>query len=291
MFHRGRTSCFEGWRCYLKVYRAPMRTLAAAFLLLTFALQAQPSIELPAELSRVLRDYEQAWQARDAAALAALFTEDGFVLSNGRPHARGRDAIRERYANSGGPLALRALAYSVDGGTGYIIGAFAQQKDAPDLGKFVLALRRGADGRWMIAADMDNSNRPPSLPGEPVYSTLTERAPLGLPYSDAVRSGNLLFLAGTIGQAPSTRQLVEGGVVAETRQALENIKTNLAAHGSSMDRVVKCSVFLADIADFEKMNGVYREYFPEKKPARTTIGVAALPAGARVEIECVAAVR
>jgi reactive intermediate/imine deaminase len=276
-----------------------MRTVAVTFLILTVALpaslpvtlQAQPSIELPDELGRVLRDYERAWQARDAGALAALFTEDGFVLSNGRPPVRGRDAIREAYAKSGGPLALRALAYSVDGGTGYIIGAFAPQKDAPDAGKFVLAVRRGPDGRWLIAADMDNSNRPPSSPNEPVYSTLTERANLGLPYSDAVRSGNLLFLAGTIGALPASRQPVEGGVVAETRQALENIKTNLAAHGSSMDRVVKCSVFLADLADFDKMNGVYREYFPEKKPARTTVGVAALPAGARVEIECIAAVR
>ena len=274
-----------------------MRTVAMAFLLLTVAMSAglgaQPSIELPDELARVLRDYERGWQARDAAALAALFTEDGFVMSNGRPPVRGREAIRERYANSGGPLALRALAYSIDGGTGYIIGAYGEKPGPPDDGKFILALRRGPDGRWLIAADMDNSNRPPSPPSAsaPTYHTLPERAALGLPYSDAVRSGNLLFLAGTIGQVPATRQLVEGGVVAETRQALENVKANLAAHGSSLDRVVKCSVFLADIGEFEQMNGVYREYFPEKKPARTTIGVAALPAGARVEIECMAATR
>jgi 2-iminobutanoate/2-iminopropanoate deaminase len=123
----------------------------------------------------------------------------------------------------------------------------------------------------------------------PVYQTLPARQSLNLPYSDAVRIGNLLFLSGTIGQAPGTRTLVPGGVTAETRQALENIKANLAAHGSSMDRVVKCSVFLADIAEFEAMNGVYREYFPANKPARTTVGVAGLPIGARVEIECIAA--
>src|SRR5688572_16656706 len=111
----------------------------------------------------------------------------------------------------------------------------------------------------------------------PVYQTLPARQSLNLPYSDAVRLGNLLFLSGTIGQAPGTRTLVPGGVTAETRQALENIKANVTAHGSSMDRVVKCSVFLADIADFEAMNAVYREYFPRNKRAGTTVGVAGLP--------------
>ena len=252
--------------------------------------QQLPSFELPDALTRVLRDYEQAWRARDAAALAELFTEDGFVLQNGRPPARGREAIRQAYANAGGPLFLRALAYSADGVTGYIIGAYSGQMNGPDDGKFILALRQRPDGRWMIAADMDNSNRPPLPPG-PAYHTLPERAELNLPYSDAVRSGSLLFLSGTIGAGASTRQPVEGGVEAETRQALENIKSNLAAHDSALDRVVKCTVFLADIADFEKMNGVYREFFPANKPARTTVGVAGLPRGARVEIECIAAAR
>ena len=124
---------------------------------------------------------------------------------------------------------------------------------------------------------------------QPQYHTLPERRALGLPYSDAVRAGDLLYLAGTVGADPATRKLVAGGVEAETRQALENIGANLRAHGSSMGRVVKCTVFLADIADFERMNGVYRKYFPANKPARTTVGVAALPLGARVEIECIAA--
>jgi ketosteroid isomerase-like protein len=122
-----------------------------------------PSVELPAELARVLRDYERAWQARDSVALANLFAEDGFVLQNGQPPVRGRDAIRQAYAKSGGPLSLRALAYSTDGTTGYIIGAYAQATDTPDIGKFVLALRRSGD-RWLIAADIDNSNRRPSPP-------------------------------------------------------------------------------------------------------------------------------
>ena len=120
--------------------------------------------------------------------------------------------------------------------------------------------------------------------------TPPERAALNLPYSDAVRVGDLLLLSGAIGQVPGTRQLVPGGINAETRQTLENIRRNLEAHGSSMEDVVKCTVMLADIADFEAMNAVYREYFPRNKPARTTVGVAGLPIGARVEIDCIAAV-
>jgi len=120
---------------------------------------ALPSIALPPELDRVLRDYERAWKGHDAAALAKLFAEDGFVMSNGSPPVRGREAIRTAYANSGGPLALRALAYATEGDVGYIIGGFGRQEGSPDTGKFVLALRRAADGRWLIAADMDNSNR------------------------------------------------------------------------------------------------------------------------------------
>jgi ketosteroid isomerase-like protein len=120
---------------------------------------ALPFVELPPALDRVLRDYERAWRARDPAALAELFTEDGFVLANGNPPVRGRAAIRAAYANGGGPLSLRALAYATEGRVGYIIGGFGRAPGEPDSGKFVLALRQGSDGRWQIAADMDNSNR------------------------------------------------------------------------------------------------------------------------------------
>ena len=126
--------------------------------------QRLPSVVLPPELDRVLRDYEKAWQARDAAALASLFTEDGFVLSNGKPPVRSRAAIQAAYSDGGGPLALRALAYSVDGTTGYIIGAYAATKDAPDEGKFILALNKNRSGRWLIAADIDNTNSRPKRP-------------------------------------------------------------------------------------------------------------------------------
>lgn len=132
---------------------------------------SQPSIELPAELDRVLRDYENAWRAKDPAALAALFTEDGFVLSSGGPAVRGRAAIREAYAKGGGPLFLRAFAYSIDGSTGYIIGGFRGQESGPDGGKFVLAIKKSAGGKWLIAADMDNSNQRPRPPQAPVPAT------------------------------------------------------------------------------------------------------------------------
>jgi ketosteroid isomerase-like protein len=123
-----------------------------------------PSIALPPELARVLTDYEAAWRSKDAAALARLFTEDGFVLSSGTPPVRGRAAIERHYTGQGGPLALRAIAYATDGAVGYIIGGYAQQAGASDSGKFTLTLRRGAGGRWLIQSDMDNANTRPRPP-------------------------------------------------------------------------------------------------------------------------------
>ena len=107
------------------------------------------------------------------------------------------------------------------------------------------------------------------------------------PYSDAVRAGNLLFLSGKLGTAPGTSTVVAGGIEAETRQTLENIRSVLKANGSSLNRVVKCTVMLADIKEWEAMNGVYRKYLPHK-PARSTFGVSGLARNARVEIECIA---
>jgi len=120
---------------------------------------ALPSVELPAELDRVLRDYETAWRARDAAGLAKLFTEDGCVLSNGKPPVRGRTAIAAVYAGSGGGLSLRAFEYGIEGSTGFIIGGYAPSAGAEDAGKFVLIVRRSKAGRWEILADIDNTNR------------------------------------------------------------------------------------------------------------------------------------
>lgn len=118
-----------------------------------------PSVTLPPELDRVLRDYERAWRARDAAGLAALFAADGFVLSDGIRPVRGRADIERRYSGQGGALSLRAIAYSTADSVGYIIGLFAPEAGARDVGKFVLALRRPPGGAWEIAADMDNGIR------------------------------------------------------------------------------------------------------------------------------------
>ena len=120
----------------------------------------QPSVQLSPDLARVLTDYETAWRAGDGAALARLFDEDGFVLANGGPPVRGRAAIQQHYKGPGGPLALRAFAFATEGRVGYILGGFARQEGAPDIGKFTLTLRKGSDGRWLIVSDMDNGNRP-----------------------------------------------------------------------------------------------------------------------------------
>jgi ketosteroid isomerase-like protein len=117
-----------------------------------------PSVSLPPELGRVLTDYEAAWRARDAKALASLFAEDGFVLSTGSPAVRGREAIEKHYARAGGALFLRAFAFATDGRRGYVVGGFSHEAGEPDDGKFTLTLVRGDDGRWLIFSDMDNGN-------------------------------------------------------------------------------------------------------------------------------------
>jgi uncharacterized protein (TIGR02246 family) len=123
--------------------------------------QRLPSIPLSASLDRVLRGYENAWQRGDAAALAALFTEDGFVLQSGRPPVRGRRAIRAAYAGQGGSaLRLRALGAAETDTVAFIVGAYTYGEDVADRGKFTLTLRRGAGGPWLIFSDMDNSNEP-----------------------------------------------------------------------------------------------------------------------------------
>jgi len=110
----------------------------------------------------------------------------------------------------------------------------------------------------------------------------------GLPFSSAVRVGDVLYLSGQIGTLPGTRELAAGGVAAETRQTLENIKRVLAHAGSALDRVVKCTVFLTDIADYSAVNAVYQEFFPVDPPARSAMAGSGLALGAKVEIECIA---
>ncbi len=119
----------------------------------------------------------------------------------------------------------------------------------------------------------------------------TDAAPEAVgPYSQAVRANGFLFTAGQVGLDPATGKLVAGGVAAETRRVLANLAAVLLAGGSGLDRVVKTTVFLADLADFKIVNEVYAEMFGGHRPARSTVQVAALPLGAQVEIEAVALV-
>lgn len=124
-----------------------------------------------------------------------------------------------------------------------------------------------------------------------VITTAAAPAAIG-PYSQAIRAGNLIFTAGQIPLDPVTQQVVSSGIVEQTTRVLENLKAVLEAGGSSLDRVVKATVFLKDMDDFAAMNQVYTEYLGKQgaPPARTTVAVAGLPRNALVEIEFVAEV-
>jgi reactive intermediate/imine deaminase len=111
----------------------------------------------------------------------------------------------------------------------------------------------------------------------------------GLPFSVAVRVGEMLYLSGQIG-IDSEGKVVPGGIAAETRQAMENIRATLEQYGSSLDHVIKATVMLADMSEWGEMNKVYVTYFPKHLPARSALGANGLALGARVEIECIAVV-
>ncbi|MFA5191557.1 MAG: RidA family protein [Verrucomicrobiia bacterium] len=118
----------------------------------------------------------------------------------------------------------------------------------------------------------------------------TDKAPKAVgPYSQAVRAGEFLFCAGQIPLDPATGQLVAGGIQEQTARVLENIKAVLASQGIGLEHVVKTTVFMTNLADFAAMNDVYAKSFPTNPPARSTVQVAALPKGAQVEIEVIAA--
>jgi 2-iminobutanoate/2-iminopropanoate deaminase len=112
--------------------------------------------------------------------------------------------------------------------------------------------------------------------------------PKNLPFSEAVRVNDTLYLSGQIGIAPGTVKLVPGGIKEESRQAMDNIKTSLEAHGYTMRDLVKCTVMLADISEWSTFNAVYATYFSGRYPARSAFGASGLAFGARVEIECIA---
>ena len=114
--------------------------------------------------------------------------------------------------------------------------------------------------------------------------------PATLPFSEAARVGDTLYLSGQLGIVPGTLTLVTGGIKEEARQTMENIRTVLEAHGSSLRGLVRCTVFLADMADWPVFNEVYKTFFDGRYPARSALGASGLALGARVEVECIAVV-
>lgn len=123
-----------------------------------------------------------------------------------------------------------------------------------------------------------------------IVSTPDAPAAIG-PYSQAIAHGGLVYCSGQVALDPATKELVPGGVEAQTRQVLKNLGNVLAAAGSSFERVLKTTVYLKDMGDFAAMNAVYGEHFKSAPPARATVEVARLPKDARVEIDCVAALK
>lgn len=117
----------------------------------------------------------------------------------------------------------------------------------------------------------------------------TEKAPAAIgPYSQAIEVGNLVFASGQLPADPATGNIVEGGIEAQAHQSFTNVKNLLEAAGTSIDNVVKTTVFLADMADFVTVNGIYAQYFTQPYPARSAVAVKTLPKGALIEVEVIA---
>lgn len=129
---------------------------------------------------------------------------------------------------------------------------------------------------------------PVRAPQGPEFLSSPEGTALGLPFSEAVRAGDLLFVSGQVGNLPGKSELVPGGIGPEATQALGNVKAILERHGSSMDAVVKCTVFLADIKEWAAFNEIYRGFFLNHFPARSAFASNGLALGARVELDCTA---
>jgi 2-iminobutanoate/2-iminopropanoate deaminase len=126
------------------------------------------------------------------------------------------------------------------------------------------------------------------LAGGPRFFPMPSTGGAPLPFSEAVQLGNTLYVSGQVGNLPGTLTLAPGGIGPESRQALENLRAVLERHGSSLAQVVKCTIFLADIADWPAFNAVYLEYFTDPRPARSALAASGLAINARVELECIA---
>jgi len=135
------------------------------------------------------------------------------------------------------------------------------------------------------------ANTPPPVdePDTIEYLNSGKSLPTDLPFSEAVRVGDTLYLSGQIGNVPGTLELVPGGLEAEARQVMENIKRSLEAHGYTLNDLVKCTVMLTDISEWPAFNGVYKTFFTDHYPARSAFATNGLAIGASVEVECLAA--
>jgi len=138
-----------------------------------------------------------------------------------------------------------------------------------------------------VSVDVDEA----ALAPEVSYNTGQPISGQTLPFSRAVRVGHTLYLSGELGIDPSTNGLVPGGVGAETAQIFRNYERTLASYGADLSDLVKCTVFLGDMADYGEMNAAYRAALPGPMPARSTVGVSGLAFGAALEIECIAALK
>lgn len=149
-----------------------------------------------------------------------------------------------------------------------------------------------AAGAAVLAAVLSGcaAKAPPATAAAPQFLVSPDSVMKTLPFSEAVRVGELLILSGQIGVLPGTTTLAPGGIGPESRQALENVKAILGRHGASLKDVVKCTIFLADMSEWGAFNAVYREFFSAPYPARSALGANGLAFKARVEVECLAVV-
>ena len=144
---------------------------------------------------------------------------------------------------------------------------------------------------YIASTSIHTAHMTPATPVSPSgleHFVSTEFASTGLPFSEMVRVGDMLYLSGQMGTLPGTLALVEGGMAAEARQALQNIERVLQAHGYSLGHVVKCTVMLADMADWPAFNNVYCDFFKTPYPARSAFGANGLALGSRLEIDVIA---
>ena len=156
---------------------------------------APPVITLPPAFDRVLRDYERAWREGDGARLAALFVADGFAAQSGSPLAQGRPAIARNIRGPGGALQLSAYSFSTSGNVGYIVGGYRYPDTTGPGGRFVLALRMTSQGRWEIAADLDNAGprlAPPVADDRAILTRLNDDYVRAVLTSDAARFDQIL---------------------------------------------------------------------------------------------------